>query len=367
MSRDSALSRRSRIEGPSTTNRCDLELRAAYREAPIRYNFPWNGTRGRLLQLHIATLIAAVFCTLAAEAAVAPARVAQASVALTAVPDGVRVEIGGRLFTQYRHARLPRPILYPVIGPSGAAMTRDYPMSSGRKGESHDHIHHRSLWFAHGAVNGEDFWGESDRSGRIQETSFRIVAPDVLESTNEWRSRKDDRVVCTDTRRMRFQVWPEGWFIDCEIVLHASEGDLLLGDTKEGSMAIRLNDALRLKGEGAHGQARNSQGVTGAEVWGKRADWVDYWGPLDGKLVGVACFDHPASFRHPTWWHARDYGLVAANPFGLHDFGAGEAGAGDARVPKGQSLRLRYGFLFHAGTPDEAHVAEAYRRWAETP
>ncbi|MBE7559019.1 PmoA family protein [bacterium] len=287
----------------------------------------------------------------------------QPSVALTPLPGKVRVEIGGRLFTEYLYSGQPRPVLYPVMGPSGIAMTRRFPLERGPAGESRDHSHHRSLWFAHGSMNGEDFWTEGGHSGRIVQEDFRIVAPDVLETSNVWRCPHGDGV-CRDRRRLRFQVFPEGWLIDCEIVLLAAERDLVLGDTKEGGMAIRVADGLRLGSQGAGGRGVNSEGATGPDLWGKRARWVDYYGEIEGRMVGVAVFDHPASFRHPTWWHAREYGLLAANPFGMADFGAGPAHAGDATVPKGQSLRLRYGFFFHNGTPEVARVEAVYRRWA---
>jgi len=64
----------------------------------------------------------------------------------------------------------------------------------------------------------------------------------------------------------------------------------------------------------------NAEGVKNTAAWGKRSTWVDYHGPKDGKVYGVAIFDHPSNPRHPTWWHVRDYALFAANPFGKHDF-----------------------------------------------
>jgi hypothetical protein len=152
--------------------------------------------------------------------------------------------------------------------------------------------------------------------------------------------------------------------MDFEITLFASNGPLTFGDTKEGTMAVRLAETMRLKGPVGHGHIINSAGVRDDATWGKRADWCDYYGPVAGRTVGLAIFDHPDNPRHPTWWHVRDYGLFAANPFGRHDFEAlrdvSQKDAGNLDVPAGQSLTFRYRFYFHEGNERQAGVAEKY-------
>jgi Methane oxygenase PmoA len=118
------------------------------------------------------------------------------------------------------------------------------------------------------------------------------------------------------------------------------------------------------KGPG-EGHIVNSNGVRDGDTWGKRADWVDYYGPVNGKTVGVAIFDNPDNPRHPTWWHVRDYGLFAVNPFGWHDFDKKPAGAGDFKIPAGQSVTFRYRFYLHYGDEKQAKVAEAYEEYAK--
>ena len=73
-----------------------------------------------------------------------------------------------------------------------------------------------------------------------------------------------------------------------EITLFASHGDLILGDTKEGTMSLRLAETMRLKGKTGRGHIVMSTGVRDEETWGKRADWVDYYGPVNGVVVGAA-------------------------------------------------------------------------------
>ena len=129
-------------------------------------------------------------------------------------------------------------------------------------------------------------------------------------------------------------------------------------------MAIRLAPPLRVTGKAAKGHIATNGGHRDGEAWGKRNAWVDYSGLIKDKPVGVAIFDHPSNLRHPTWWHARKYGLFAANPFGIHDFERKPAGSGDHTLKAGETLTFRYRFYIHAGDAMQARVAEMYEAWA---
>jgi len=292
--------------------------------------------------------------------------------------DRIDVTLDGRPFTSYVFAGHRKPILFPVHGPGGTAMTRSWPIVADVPGEAHDHPHHESVWFTHGLVNGVDFWVSHPRAGkekaraedRIEQVDVETSGGDgqgVVESRNRW-VRADGTVVCTDSRRLAFAGDAATRTIDYAITIHADHGPVTLGDTKEGTMALRVPTQLQLKNidgsEGAAGHCVNSEGDRDAKVWGRRARWVDYWGPVGGRTVGVAVLDHPANLRHPTHWHARDYGLVAANPFGLHDFTGAEKGAGDHVIPAGGTLRLRYLLVFHEGDAEAAGIDALWRRWA---
>jgi hypothetical protein len=284
--------------------------------------------------------------------------------------DKLRIEINGKLFTEYNYQDVPRPFFYPVIGPTGVPVNRHWPMKDINPDEAKDHIHHKSLWFTHGEINGQDFWGEgSSRSGNIVHDKFLKVSSghDVGEivSTNKYVA-KDGKLVCTDTRTHRFYNTTDGQIMDFEITIHASNGQVTMGDTKEGSMAIRLAPTMRLKGKVGKGHIINSAGDTDGKTWGKRAAWCDYYGPVDDQIVGVAIFDHPDNPRHPTWWHVRDYGLFAANPFGIRYFENKPAGTGDLVIPAGESLTFKYRFYFHKGDEKQGKVAEHYREYAAT-
>jgi len=292
------------------------------------------------------------------------------------VDKKLRVEINGKLFTEYNYQDVPRPFFYPVIGPTGVPIVRHYPMNPDldKGGDRKDHVHHKSLRFTHGEVNGQDFWGEGSSSGKIVHDKFLDVSSGskagVIKSKNKWIA-KSGEVVCTDTRTHRFYSRDDGQIMDFEVTIHASEGKkVVMGDTKEGSMAIRLTATMRETGNVAQGHIVNSEGHRGEKgekgAWGKRAKWCDCYGPVNDEVVGVAIFDHPQNPKHPTWWHVRGYGLFAANPFGVHDFEKKEKGVGDITIPAGESLTFKYRFYFHKGDEKQGKVEQHYREYAAT-
>jgi hypothetical protein len=290
---------------------------------------------------------------------------AQQGVQITELSDRLRVEIDGALFTEYYFKDVPRPFCYPLIGPGNTPMTRNWPMKDAPD-EEHDHKHHRSLWFTHGAVNGHDFWSEDKNFGRIVHDGFIKVesgkAAGLIQSRNKWVAA-DGTTVCTDQRTLRIYAPAHAGerLLDLDITIYASNGELAFGDTKEGSMAVRLAETMRLKGKVGKGHIVNSEGIRDGETWGKRARWCDYYGPVNGKDVGIAIFDHPDNPRHPTWWHVRDYGLFAANPFGQHDFEKlPDKAAGNLVVAAGKSVTFRYRFYLHEGNEQDAKVAAKY-------
>lgn len=296
---------------------------------------------------------------------------AEEGVKLTQTNDRVRVEINGALFTEYCFKGSNHVYYYPVTGPGQVPMTRHYPMRVDLETEEHDHIHHRSLWYSHGAVNGIDFWSETAKSGKIVHDRFLEVKggaeSGVIRSANKWVA-PGGQVVMTDERVFRVYNRPatERLF-DFEITLKApGDRDVVLGDTKEGTMAIRVAETMRVaqpKKKAGQGHITLSTGVRDEKTWGKRAAWCDYSGPVKGREVGVAIFDHPGNPAHPTWWHVRDYGLFAANPFGVHDFEKQEPGAGNMTIPAGKTLTFKYRFYIHEGGESQAGIPARYEQY----
>jgi len=300
-----------------------------------------------------------------------PGRLA-AEVTITEVDKKLRVEIDGELFTEYVYQEFPRPYLFPVLGPGGESMTRSWPMKEGVPGEQKDHVHHHSIWHGHQAISGHDLWHQGRGKGTIvHEELLETTSGEVgtIVTRNRWLA-PDKTVLCTDETTLRFFGKDGGRFIDFNVVMKATHGDVVFGDEKDGFVAMRTNPALRIKnaeGKRGTGSALNSEGQRDAELWGQAAEWVDYWGPIDGKTVGIAIFDNPANLRHPTTWHARDYGLVTANPFGLHFF-SGEKlprDAGEFTLKADEELPLRYRFYIHEGDATEAQTAEHYKAYCE--
>ena len=280
---------------------------------------------------------------------------------------GVNVMLDGKLFTTYRIQSGNKPILWPVIGPTGTEMTRAYPMKEGIKGESSDHEHHRSFWFTHGDVNGISFWGEGEESGQIVHREFIQIAggeKGKLVTRNDWIS-KDGAKQCEDERTHIFGATAKSRWIDFKVRISAGENPIRFGDTKEGCFGVRVAGPLKVEAK-LGGKIVNSRGQTNKMAWGQPAEWVDYHGHLEGQPVGIAIMNHPSSFRHPTWWHVRTYGLFAANPFGLKAFVDSDRD-GSHTVEAGESLTLRYRVVFHRGEVTAADVGATYEAYASEP
>ncbi len=309
------------------------------------------------------------------------ASIASAEVKLTEKPDHVRVEIDGQLFTEYHFTGARRPYLYPIIGPTGAGMTRNWPMKEGVPGEETDHVHHKGLWYGHRHVNGAGFWEDTAKPGvklgQIVHEKFLEVKggekDGVIRARNKWVLDEGGEIICYDERTIRIHGAGTGRMLDFDITITAGGKDVVFGDDKDGAMAIRVAETMRVekrkvKGEKkvpvGEGHILNSKGDRDGEAWGKRAEWCDYYGPVKGKTVGVAIFDHPRNPRHPTWWHVRSYGLFAANPFGKAQFeNLPDKTAGEYTIAAGKSATFRYRFYFHEGDPEQAKVAARYSEY----
>ncbi len=290
----------------------------------------------------------------------------------------VDVLIGGRLFTTYYFdPRFAKPYFQPLRSAQGTIVTRDFPIGDTVPAANlHDpdlEPHQRDMFFGHGDVDGIDFWGEAAFPKWSDDSVFGRT---VVVKIEEMRGGPDfgklaalfhlagpgGRVVADETQAFVFRGDQNDRVIDCVFTITANHGaPVVFGDTKEGTFALRLTQALNVP----PGHMVNSNGAAGEkEVWGKRASWVDYYGRVSGELLGVAVFGSPLSFRHPTYWHARGYGLLAANPFGIREFTEDSKKDGSWTLKMGRSVAFRYRVLVHHGDYQQAHVAQAYERYA---
>ncbi|MBL8828321.1 MAG: PmoA family protein [Planctomycetaceae bacterium] len=288
--------------------------------------------------------------------------------------NNVTINLDGKFFTAYVTDNGPKPILWPIIGPTGAEMTRAYPMKTV-EGEKHDHYHHRSLWFTHMEVNGYNFWAEEQSFGKKNPEVTAKLAKTVhrefkevsasgdrvaITAVNDWIGPKGDKVL-EDERRLTFTADDTSRTIDFDIDLKATNGDVLFGDNKDGTFGIRVPTSMDVTSKQG-GKITNSEGLTDEAAWGKAAKWCDYSGPVAGKTVGIAVLNHPSSFRYPTTWHVRTYGLFCANPFGWHDFKMDKDGS--YTLKSGDTLKFRYRVILHSGDTAAANLPAAFDKYA---
>ena len=291
----------------------------------------------------------------------------------------VTVNYDGKLVAQYhfRDEAARKPYFWPVIGPTGKSMTRSYPMETV-DGEQHDHPHHRGLWFGHQGVAGSDVWLEvasknygGDRQkeflaslGSIVHTAFTEISANdrqaVIRSNNDYLDSSGEPLMA-DRRSMIIRMSDSKLVIDFDITLLGSYGDVELQDKKDAGLNVRVPTSMSVSDGGGH--IVNSVGDRDGKTWSKKAKWVDYHGLVEGEHLGIAFLNHPSSFRHPTRWHVREYGLFTANAFGPQSLDP-SAKSGTLTLRSGGSLHLRHRIIFHEGDAKAAGISEAYQAYA---
>ena len=197
----------------------------------------------------------------------------------------------------------------------------------------------------------------------------RILAVSNWEGAEAWRGEHGSNIICEERAEWTFYNTPaDTRVIDLHLTLTAPKIDVLFGDTKEGGLAsVRVEETMDVRAE-LGGQIENGMGGKNEdETWGKQAPWCDYSGPVNGHRVGIAIMDHPDSFRYPTYWHVRNYGLMTANPFGHSHFHGDPERRGHYVLTAGKSLVGVYRFYIHAGDATEGQVGERYQDFAYPP
>ena len=295
------------------------------------------------------------------------------------VPDEahrrVDITIDGKPFTSYIWPKtLKKPVLYPLITDEGVTVTRGFPLAP-RPHERVDHPHHAGMWFNYGNVNGFDFWNNSDaikpedrsKMGTILETkivstkSGAVRGELVVESV--WITGQGDRILDQTTRYI-FSRAPHERIIDQIITLTALDR-AVFKDDKEGALGMRVASWLESPDEkggvfldasgrptkvaatdnsDATGVYLTSEGIKGGAVWGTRGRWCSLTGHTEDHTVTIAILDHPHNPGYPTYWHARGYGLFAANPLGRSIFDPKQP-AFNYTLEKGQTATFRYRVL----------------------
>jgi hypothetical protein len=296
----------------------------------------------------------------------------------------VDISIDGKTFTSYIWpSTLKKPVLYPLRSATGALITRGFPLDP-RPGERVDHPHHVGMWLNHGDVNGLDFWNNSDaikpadahKMGTIYHR--RIVeaksGPTQGELTVEtaWMTPANKQLL-KETTQFVFRGSADSRTIDRITTLTALDQKVVFKDSKEAFLGMRMTRALEQPAEkaevftdasgkatpvpvldntGVTGKYVSSEGKQGDAVWSTRGKWTMLGGIVEGQPVTVAILDHPSNPGYPTHWHARGYGLFAANPLGDKQFN--EPTSFDYTLEPGKSVTFKYRVLILGGasTPD---------------
>ena len=311
------------------------------------------------------------------------------------VAPRVDVTIDGKPFTSYMYPREEKkPYLYPLRTAKGTVVTRGWPLEP-RPNERVDHPHHIGMWFNYGDVNGLDFWNNSnaipaDRAPRMG----TVVHKRVIEAKSggdkgelnvemDWVDSKGTLLLKENTRFI-FRGDATSRTIDRITRLTAMKEPVVFGESKEGVLGIRVARGLEqpsnapdvftdangqtsktkvVNNEGVTGSYVGSDGKTGDAVWGTRGPWTMLQGTIGGEAVTIAMLDHPDNPGFPTYWHARGYGLFAANNLGQKVFDPKQEEA-KRTIGPGGSMTFRHRVMIIDGTPDAAQMTAEQRKFA---
>jgi hypothetical protein len=308
----------------------------------------------------------------------------------------VDITIGGKPFTSYIYpSTIKKPVLYPVLTSSGTAVTRGFPLEP-RAGERIDHPHHVGLWFNYGDVNGLDFWNNSDSIapekkegyGTIQHKKVNKLTSGKdkgeLDVTMDWL-RPDGTPLLREDTKFVFSGDANTRIIDRVTTLTALDNEVMFKDNKEGMIGLRVARQLeqpsdkpelftdasgkvtnvpRMDNEGVSGLYRSSEGLEGDAVWGTRGQWVSLAGNIGIEPISITMMDHPKNVGHPTYWHARGYGLFAANNLGQKALSNGKEELNFKLMP-GKSVTFRHRIVIYSGaTLTDEQLKAIYQKFA---
>ncbi|WP_239492810.1 PmoA family protein [Luteitalea sp. TBR-22] len=306
-------------------------------------------------------------------------------VAIRSLPAEKKVEVtvDGKPFTTYMWPdTLEKPVLYPISTAAGTVITRGFPTLPG---ERTDHPHHVGLWFNYGDVDGFDFWNNSDAIKPDQKPKMgsvkhrEVVKAEskgdhaTLQVKADWVSG-DGKTRLHETTTFTFRAAAGGVrMIDRVTTLAAARGTgtVKLTDNKEGTLGLRVIRALEDPDEkgntaaGSTGKYLSSEGKVGKDVWGTRGTWTKLSGQVDGKDVTVAIIDSPGNPGYPTYWHARGYGLFAANPLGQAAL-SNNKDTLNFSISEGKPATFRYRILVLDANPTAEQMQKYAAGWAAT-
>lgn len=286
--------------------------------------------------------------------------------------DRIDVLVDGQLVTSYLFTCPgPKPCLYPLRSPDGTVMTRHYPLEEVA-GERQDHPHHTGIYFTYDHVNDVNFWDIHDAPPEIRHIEVLQMEGGSESGTLAVRKHwvgSDGRVLLEEIQTMTFAPGDDAITIDLTMTLTPPQEEVVFEDSKEGMLGVRVADWL--SEQHGTGSYLSMEGDKGEEsIWGKRASWVRLEGEKDGNPHGIAIMHHPSSVNYPTYWHARGYGLFAANPLGQGVF---ESSRGlenpkylRLKLAKGEPALFAFRLLVYDGRRTQSDLNNAFTAYRET-
>lgn len=301
----------------------------------------------------------------------------------------VEVLVGGKFFTAYIYdPKIDKPVLFPLQTASGVTVTRGFPLAP-RANERTDHPHHIGMWLNYGDVNGLDFWNNSDAIATVDKPKYGSIRHQkilsvkdgakkgVLVVTSNWVDISG-KILIKELTTLTFSGDDNSRTIDRATTLTAQQEKVSFKDNKEGFMGIRVARELEipsqkaeiftdangvatkvavLNNEGVTGTFLSSKGIVGNDVWGTRGTWCMMYGKKNGELVSIAIIDHPTNPGYPTYWHARGYGLFAANSLGQEPLSGGKEKLNFA-LEAGKSVTFKYSVVITNGSTPSAELLD---------
>ena len=304
------------------------------------------------------------------------------------------ISVDGKPFTSYIWpTTLKKPVLYPIRTASGTVITRGFPLEQ-RPGERVDHPHHAGLWFNYEDVNGLDFWNNSEaikpedahKMGTIVHRSIvsaKSGQQGELQVAADWVA-PDKTVLLKEQTLFVFRGGPGYRSIDRITRLSALDSKVDFPDAKDGMLGLRVIRALEIPSDkpetftdasgrpttvaqldntGVNGTYLTSEGKKGDDAWGTRGRWCNLSGVVGSEPVTISILDHPGNPGFPTYWHARGYGLFAANPLGQKVFSKGKEELNFSLAPHA-SVTFRYRILISSSIMTPQASEAAYQEFA---
>jgi hypothetical protein len=289
----------------------------------------------------------------------------------------IEIHIGQSLFTRFIYPdSLEKPVLFPIYDAGGTVITRGFPLEP-RPGEPTDHPHHLGLWLTYENVNGLDFWNNSYAIPLDKKSQYGWIKTDsILELTSgtlgvlryhaKWVNQQNQPLLEENTRYEFSGTDNQERIID-RITELTADTDIFLADAKDGMLGLRLTRELQIPSEqdqhftdakgnintvkkdnASNGDYLTSEGKQGDSAWSTRGRWCKVFGKIKDDSVSITIFDHMHNPNYPTFWHARGYGLFAANPLGEQIFTKGKT-ALNLKIKKGDKIIFRYRVLIQNG------------------